>query len=299
MALLRLTLECRQGDVEALSVLLEQFAAIAISSEALSDEELYAGVSEQPRYWERTALAALLDDSIDMDILLACARNRVGANALLDSRIEAVRDENWLQASQVEGGEMVFADSLCIRPGWVESDHEWPAVLTLDPGLAFGSGRHETTTLCLEWLARNPPEGLSVIDYGCGSGILGLAACRLGADKVQLFDIDPQALLASRQNAEKNALAEKLTIHEEQQTLVPGDLLLANILLNPLKELAQRFHELLRPRARIVLSGILANQVDECLAAYSPWFTMTEPVFREEWAMLGGTHHDASHREPD
>lgn len=292
MALLRLILECRQEDVEALSHLLEQFEALAISSEALSDEPLFAAVAEQPRYWKRTAVAALFDESIDLDILLACARNRIGTEHLLGSRIEAVKDENWLTAHEDEAAEMVFANRLCVRPGWVEKGQDWPATLLLDPGLAFGSGRHETTSLCLDWLARQELEGSTVIDFGCGSGILGLAAVLLGAEKVYAFDIDPQALLASKQNAEKNQVTDNFVVCDAIEDIEQADILVANILLNPLKELAPRFSKMLGKKGNLILSGILSTQVDECLAAYSRWFSMARPLFKQEWAMLEGAHRN-------
>ena len=288
MALLRLVLECGQQDVEALSQLLEQFEAYSISSEALSDEALFGGVAEEPRYWKRTAVAALFDDSIEMDILLACARNRVSDESLLSSRIEPVKDENWLTAHEDDRGTLVFANRLCVKSTWADSEENWPVTLSLDPGLAFGSGRHETTSLCLEWLARQSLNGLRVIDYGCGSGILAIAAALLGAEKVYAFDIDPQALLASEQNSLKNAVNDRLQVCKSASDIGSGDVLLANILLNPLTGLAAEFAELVRQDGQLVLSGILSTQTDDCLAAFEPWFNMSEPVFNEEWAMLEG-----------
>ena len=291
MPLLRVVLECGQQDVEALSRLLEQFEAHSISSEALSDEALFGGVGEDPRYWTRTAVTALFDDSIDLDILLACARNRINDEHLNCSRVEAVKDENWLTAHQDDGGIMVFGDRLCVKPGWAESDKEWPVTLLLDPGLAFGTGRHETTALCLEWLSMQQLNGQGVIDYGCGSGILGIAAALLGADPVYAFDIDPQALLATAQNAEKNCVSERVSVCQSASAIPTADILMANILLNPLVGLAPGFAGLLRTNGQLVLSGILSTQVDDCLAAFAPWFTMAEPSFNEEWAMLEGRRY--------
>ena len=179
MPWLRLTLECQEQHVEALSHLFEQFDAIAISSEAISDEQLFAGVADDMHYWHRTAISALFDESIDLDILLACARNRIGTDNLFSSHVEAVADTNWVDTYKAEHGELVFAGRLCIRPTWVEPSQDYPATLVLDPGLAFGSGRHNTTSLCLNWLAVEELGCKKVIDYGCGSGILGLAAAIL------------------------------------------------------------------------------------------------------------------------
>ncbi len=290
MSWLRLTLECQEHKVEALSHLFEQFDAVAISSEAISNEQLYAGVADDPVYWQSTAISALFDDSIDLDILLACCRNRIGTDNIRNSRVEAVADRNWCNAHKTDQGVLVFADRLCIRPAWVESGHDYPATLVLDPGLAFGSGRHSTTSLCLDWLAKEELAYKQVIDYGCGSGILGLSALLLGARTAYAVDIDPQALLAAKTNAANNNLQDKLAIISADEEALPTvDILVANILLNPLIQLAPRLATLVKENGKLVLSGILAVQVEECLAAFTPWFMMTAPVFQEEWALLEGT----------
>lgn len=295
MSWLRLTVECPMQQVAALSQLFEQFDALAISSEAVSEEPLYAGVDEAPIYWQRTAISALFDPGIDLDILLACARNRIGDDHLLGSRVEAVSDKNWIDEQQKEFSAMVFADRLCIHPSWVAAPQDCAATLVLDPGLAFGSGRHATTSLCLNWLAGRDLEHCELIDYGCGSGILALAAAALGAASVSAVDIDPQALSACRANADRNHLLDRVSVHSAGESALPtADILIANILLKPLQELAPRFAALLRPGGKLVLSGILAVQVDACLATYRPWFNMDAPVFQDEWALLEGTRVAAS-----
>lgn len=290
MSWLRLILECDAACVEPLSQLFEQFDAIAISSEAVTDEQLFAGVADDPVYWHRTAVSALLDESIDLDILLACARNRIGTDKLFGSRVEAVADQNWIDAHKAEHHAMVFADRLCISPSWAISDQDYSATLVLDPGLAFGSGKHATTALCLQWLATHDLNSQSLIDYGCGSGILALAAARLGAGPVYAVDIDPQAILATEANARNNKLEDKIVISTVENAGLPSaDILIANILLNPLLELAPLISGQVKENGKLVLSGILAVQTEECLAAYSPWFNMAPPVFQEEWALLDGT----------
>ncbi len=290
MSWLRLTLECHADYVDSLSQLLEQFDAIAVSSAAISDEQMFAGVADEPVYWDRTAVSALLDESVDLDILLACARNRIGTENLAGSRVEAVAEQNWVEAHKAEHNTMVFADNLCIRPSWVEADADYPATLVLDPGLAFGSGKHATTSLCLEWLATHDLRSQRLIDYGCGSGILALAAAKLGASPVYAVDMDPQALLATRTNAKANNLQDSLIVAAAESAKLPAvEILVANILLNPLLELASLFSSLVSENGKLVLSGILAVQVDECLAGYTPWFNMAAPIFRGEWALLEGS----------
>ena len=289
MPWLRLTLECQDQHVEALSELFEQFSAIAVSKEAISEEEHFAGVAEDPVYWKKTAVSALLDDSIDMDILLACARNRIGTENLLGKQVELIQDSNWLEAHKAEHAELVFADRLCVHPEWVEPARDYPFRLVLEPGLAFGSGRHDTTSLCLEWLASNDLNNRTLLDYGCGSGILALSAALLGADPVVAVDIDEQALVATRANAENNRLQDRLKIqHADSDDLPAVDIVIANILLNPLLDLAPRISKLVRQQGQVVLSGILAVQVEQCMNAYAPWFTMEKPIFRNEWALIHG-----------
>lgn len=293
MSWLRIILECRASHVESLSHLFEQFDAIAISCEAITDEQLFAGVSEDPVYWQHTAVSGLFDESIDMDILLACARNRVGTENLLGNRVELVADQNWAEAHKREHSAMIFADRLCIYPSWTEAKPEYAFSLVLDPGLAFGSGKHATTALCLEWLATHELDDQQIIDYGCGSGILALAAAKLGARQVYAVDIDPQAVLATKANALNNKLDNKLIVSAAENAALPAaDILIANILLNPLLQLARHISSLVRKNGKLVLSGILAVQVDECLASYSRWFTMGEPVFQDEWALLEGFRKD-------
>jgi ribosomal protein L11 methyltransferase len=161
--------------------------------------------------------------------------------------------------------------------------------LFLDPGLAFGTGTHPTTALCLEWLDRHPPRGLTLVDYGCGSGILAVAALKLGAREVWAVDNDPQALIAAQANAVHNAVAANLQVFmPDDLPPVKADILMANIVANPLIELRPRFLALLQERGRIVLSGILATQAAQVSAAYATDFDLDPPVQRNEWVRIAG-----------
>jgi len=162
-------------------------------------------------------------------------------------------------------------------------------VIDLDPGLAFGTGTHPSTALCLEWLCLAPLAGKRVIDYGCGSGILALAAARLGARDVLATDIDPQALQAAAENARRNHLSKSIRVFAPDE--LPGDetdILVANILANPLRELAPRFGDLVRPGGLLAMAGILREQVPAVMASFTPAFAMDEVGQRENWAMLAG-----------
>jgi ribosomal protein L11 methyltransferase len=289
MTWLRLSISCPQEYLDDLRGLLESFSAASISYTPGSPEAVFDDPTAVQQYWKITNLTALLDPDIDMDILMACVRNRIGTQNILGYQLDLLKDEDWEGAFKAGFGPVTIKDTLCVCPSWTEAPEGIACLVKLDPGLAFGTGTHETTSLCLEWLVDNPPKLKRVIDYGCGSGILGITAAKLGAKSVTGIDIDPQAVTASIANAEKNEVQDKFFILKQGN---PGkhsaDILIANILLEPLLLLAGRFNSYLVNDGRIVLSGLLANQVDDCLGCYSDWFDMSDPVFKNEWAMLTG-----------
>jgi len=290
MAWLQLTLESDSAGALLASELLEQFGAISVSLSALNRQILVEHRPDQPlELWQHTQVTALLHEDIDLDILLASLRKRLGSAPLSGHKINLLRDRDWVMEYQQSSGPKIFGDKLCICPGWHTPPAHVDHILNLDPGLAFGTGSHETTGLCLDWLIANDIRGKRAIDYGCGSGILGLAAVLLGASHVWAIDIDPQALQSTTTNAARNQVSDKVTVAPADKVSLPAaDVLLANILLNPLQELAVRFAELVLPGGHIVLSGILATQAEDCLATYKTWFNMDTPVFKREWALLTG-----------
>ena len=290
MSRLRLTIDTHADQVDPLTDLLEQFNACCVSYQPVSDEQIFDNeIPSNTVWWRQTSVSALLDADIDFDILLACIRNRIGTDNIHRHSINPLQNLCWDEAYKQEFHAMQFAGRLVIRPEWEQAVQTDLPVLIMEPGLAFGTGKHPTTALCLEWLTSNDLPGKTVIDYGCGSGILALAAARLGASSVHAIDIDPQALLATRQNAVKNQLSNRIRITaQEAGKPPPADILIANILFNPLLELAPVFAELVRPGGEVVLSGILANQAEDSLVCYKQWFNMGIPVFRDEWALLHG-----------
>jgi ribosomal protein L11 methyltransferase len=288
MGWLRLTVSSDASHIEDIGALLEQFGAVSLSYTPVTDEPLFDEGGRGGEFWQETAVVALLDEDVDLDILMACIQNRVGREHIHAHNIMPLQDEDWLERYKTGHHPLVFGGRLCVCPGWCEPPPDIEHVIRLDPGLAFGSGSHDTTRLCLEWLAGRDLAGKRVIDYGCGSGILGLAALAMGAEHVQAVDIDAQALLATRENAVRNALSGRITTVRPDSVEGATDLLIANILLNPLLQLAPRFAGLVAHGGDLVLSGLLAHQTGECLAAYRPWFNMQEPRFSNEWAMLRG-----------
>ncbi|MCH8846804.1 MAG: 50S ribosomal protein L11 methyltransferase [Proteobacteria bacterium] len=291
MSWLQLTLESDFESAEQLSELLEQFAAVSVSLSPVSNEKIFGqAIEKDSLLWQQTRIVALLHEDTDLDTLLVCLRNRVGADRIGRHEISILEDRDWVGEYRLGHGVKIFADRLCVCPSWCEIPKDDIATIILDPGLAFGTGTHETTAACLEWLAQSDLKEKSVIDYGCGSGILALAAVKLGAGKVYAVDIDPQALQASEENAKRNEITDQLVIaHPDDIQLPVVDVLLANVLLNPLQGLARHFADLVKPSGDLVLSGLLSTQAEECLEAYQSWFNMDQPVFKQEWSFLHGT----------
>lgn len=297
MSWLQLELETNQAQAEELSDLLEQFGAVSVSLTAASDDPVFDtgdqrqvdNNNESKKLWDKTRLIALLHPDTDLDIMLVCLRERVGADNIYSHKIELIKEKNWVSEFQAEHQPIIFSDRVCISPSWCETPDINIPTITLDPGLAFGTGSHPTTSLCIEWLAENDLTDKIVIDYGCGSGILAMVAASLGAKQVYAVDIDQQAIQAAKENIKNNKLTDK--IHVDNASLPLADILVANILMNPLKELTEKFSGLIKTDGHIILSGLLHVQAEECLAAYSSCFKMDAPVFNSEWTRLHGTRN--------
>jgi ribosomal protein L11 methyltransferase len=237
--------------------------------------------------WPRILAEALFEQRPD-PVALA---ERLSARAVLIEaagiRVATLADRDWVRAWMDAYQPMRFGRDLWICPSHIDPDPDWPRVIQLDPGLAFGSGTHPTTALCLEWLDGQDLSGRTVIDYGCGSGVLAIAAALQGADRIIAVDHDPQALVATRDNAGRNGVSERIEVmlpDDFQPAAV--DLVLANILAGPLIELAPRLSACLGPGASLVLSGVLISQADEVAAAYQDRLRGPEMAQREDWARL-------------
>lgn len=238
---------------------------------------------EDPHAWRRNWVVALLEADTDVAALLA----RLGLPADHERQIETVEEQDWVRLTQSQFDPIRISDHLWIVPSWHEPPDPDAVCIELDPGLAFGTGSHPTTRLCLAWLEANVKGGKSVLDYGCGSGILAIAAARLGAAPVVGVDLDLQAVTASRDNAARNGVMAAFHLPDD---LPPGafDILVANILTNPLRALMPLLSTRVRNGGRIALSGILAEQAEEVLAIYGRDFDMS--LWREEdgWVCLEG-----------
>jgi len=251
------------------------------------------------RLWPATRLEAVFDAGVAGPDWLRDLAQTLGVS--LDAlELKHLEDRAWEREWLRDFRPLRFGRRLWVCPRELEPPTEALAdrdtvLLRLDPGLAFGTGTHATTAMCLEWLDATVTPGVGrVIDYGCGSGILAIAALRLGAVRAAGYDIDPQALVASRDNALENDVAAQLDVVASDAALQPGaDLVVANILAGPLVELAPRLAALCAPGGRLALSGLLEAQADEVLAAYQPWFDIAPWARRDGWACLAGSRRDA------
>jgi len=289
MGWLQLSLVVDQDQALLIEPLLESLGALSVTFGDAADEPVLEPPLGSTRLWTHTRITGLFPDTEDAQRL----RSRIAevVDPALASRLEAqhIDDRAWERAWMDDFQPMRFGGRLWICPSGHQVDAAGAVVLDLDPGLAFGTGTHPTTALCLEWLDGAQLQGLDVLDYGCGSGVLAVAALKLGARRAIGVDHDPQALLASEDNALKNHVLERLRLYPPQ-TLpeAPCDLVLANILARPLIELAPRLARLTRPGGTLVLSGILQEQAAEIRAAYARDFVMTETRAREGWVLLAG-----------
>ncbi len=293
-----LTVIVPANEADALYESLEQAGAVGLlledADEGSADESPLFGEpsdipADEPRYWPRTRIKAFFD---------AWPANAQSALPLLGGRsyeVEAISADDWVAKTQAQFQPIEIGKSLWIVPSWhrENSDGQIPEDalrIELDPGLAFGTGSHPTTRLCLQWLAAHPPLAASVLDYGCGSGILAIAALKLGAASVTGVDIDPQAVISARENAFRNHCQQIRFDSPDalESTGLAFNVVIANILSNPLKVLAALLSK--RAGKTLVLSGILARQADEIAAAYAPYISLTTWRTDEDWVCMVGHH---------
>ncbi|MBR9829122.1 MAG: 50S ribosomal protein L11 methyltransferase [Oceanospirillales bacterium] len=283
-------------QAEAYEDLLLAAGCAAVTYQDAADQPIFEPDLGTTPLWSDTVVTGLFAAEHDLREtlqLLQAAQQQIatGQTALPEFKAEILEDKDWEREWMDSYHPMRFGNRLWVCPSWREAPEPDAVNLMLDPGLAFGTGTHPTTALCLEWLDGQTLTEQQVVDYGCGSGILGIAALLLGARHVQAVDIDPQALTATRDNLQRNQLPDAAldTYLPLQAPILEADLLVANILAGPLCELAPTLAARVRPGGKILLSGLLSQQADEIRSTYSQWFKMDEPGEREGWIRISGT----------
>jgi ribosomal protein L11 methyltransferase len=290
---LQLRLDTHPGDIEELENLLLATGAVAVTMEDNADEPvLEPGVGETP-LWSQTRLTGLYPADADMQEVLRGFPERLLAHA--NQRLEILEDKDWEREWMQHYQPMRFGQRLWVCPSWLEPPEPDAVNLLLDPGLAFGTGTHPTTALCLRELAAMELAGHTVVDYGCGSGILAVAALKLGAGRVLGVDNDPQALTASQDNAARNNIEPgKLPVALPPDVDLPAwtnqaQLVIANILAGPLLELSDTLLQFLRPRGTLLLSGLLHSQAPALCQHYADRLILEVVGEKDDWVCLRGT----------
>lgn len=288
MTWIQLKIETTQALAERVEEALDIIGAGAIMMEDAADQPLFEPPLDTTPLWDATRVVGLFPIETDMDEVLAFLESHLGS--LPPYRSEILEDQAWERAWMDHYHPMQFGERLWIVPSWTPPPNPQAINLLLDPGLAFGTGTHATTALCLEWLDGLDLRDKLVVDYGCGSGILAIAALLLGARQAYCVDIDPQALQATRDNAERNGVADRIIVCKpEQLPAVTADLIVANILAGPLAELAPTLAQLCRAEGDLAVSGIIQPQVEDLRVAYAPWFSLDQLQLKEgDWCRLSG-----------
>ena len=301
MPFLQLSLDVGARDPEPYEEALFALGAVSVTLLDAADDPVLEPAPGAMPLWPTVVVNALFPADVDARALRAALATLPGLDRDLverATRLERVADRAWEREWLKDFRPMRFGRRLWICPGGQRPDtpQDSDVIVELDPGLAFGTGTHATTAMCLEWLDAGAGSWLvdaEVIDYGSGSGILAVAALKLGARHAVAMDIDPQALLASRQNAARNAVDQRLTVTADPACNgARADVLVANILAGPLVDLAPSLTDRVRPDGRLALSGLLREQVGQVTAAYRPWFDIDLAATRDDWALLAGRRRE-------
>lgn len=287
-----LRIHANSTHAEALSDALFDLGALSVSIEdAAAGTEMEKPIFGEPgmpleQLWDESVVVVLLEEDSDAELMVTAAANVVGIAPPRHS-VSRVEEQDWVRLTQSQFDPIQVSERLWITPTWHAATPN-AINIALDPGLAFGTGSHPTTWLCLQWLDAEVRAGESVLDYGCGSGILAIAAKLLGAGEVHGVDIDAQAMTASAQNAEQNHVAAQFFLPDAAPER-SYDLVVANILTNPLKMLMPLLASRCRSGGRLVLSGILAEQAEDIIGIYAPMFSLAVSAEREGWVRIAGT----------
>lgn len=294
MPWIQLKLNATAENAEQIGELLMDNSALSATFTDAHDTPIFEPMPGETRLWGDTDITGLYEADADMQSIVNILKESPLLADNFAYKIEQLEDKDWEREWMVNFHPMKFGERLWICPSWKPVPDEAAVNVMLDPGLAFGTGTHPTTALCLSWLDGQDLTDKVVIDFGCGSGILAIAALKLGAKRVIGIDIDPQAITASRDNAQRNHVSDQLELYlpADLPDNIYADVLVANILAGPLRELSTSIEALVKNNGSLALSGILEQQADELINVYSQWFKMDNAEIKEEWARLSGIKAD-------
>lgn len=285
---LRIKLHASNRDADLVADALTTFGALSVSIESAADAPRFQSARESVPLWDQNRVTGLFCERTNVADVITAVCSTLGV-AALDYESDCLDDTDWEQAGRMHFRPQKLAANLWITPSWCDPPDPTAINVVLDPGLAFGTGSHPTTQLCLGWLAAQSLAGLAVIDYGCGSGILAIAALKLGAMRAIGVDVDPQALAVSRENAARNGVADRYRacLPEELPAHETAPVIVANILSEPLIALAPELIARLAPRGWLALSGVLAEQAEEVAGAYARVIALATQAC-DGWVLLAG-----------
>ena len=278
-----------KDDLAETEKILESYQPLSISMQGFGEEKIYEPLPGEMPIWEKIRVKAMYQNIKNLSDLENEIINKTNIKILNNKVIKAIGEKDWQEEWIQSSKPMRFGKKLWIYPDHLIDDLEGKVCVNLNPGLAFGTGSHPTTRLCLEWLEKSNLDQKSVLDYGCGSGILGISAIKLGAKSVTAIDLDPQAVIASKNNAEKNHVQQEIEITDNNKTIEKNfNIIVANILAKPLIELAPYFYKKLNKEGAICLSGILEGQINIIKDAYLRYFNLSEIKIKDGWVMMSG-----------
>lgn len=287
MPWLQLSINSTRQSAEAIEDALLDAGAASVTFEDNADEPILEPALGETPLWQQTKVTGLFDAATDTAAVIAFLEQQL-EQPHINHRWSPLEDRDWEREWMKHYQPIQCGDRLWICPSWIAPPMKDAVNLLLDPGLAFGTGTHPTTFLCLQWLDTLDLSGKTVTDYGCGSGILAIATLLLGAQSVNCIDIDPQALIATRDNAQRNGLSEQQTpvFLPEHAPAEATDLVIANILAGPLVSLAPKLAELTKPGGLLCLSGLIETQAEEVMDSYAAWFDFDPPAQQDQWIRL-------------
>jgi ribosomal protein L11 methyltransferase len=290
MAWIQIRINANAATADAVSDLLMEAGSASVTFIDAKDTPIYEPKIGTVEFWADTTVIGLFEANHDMNEVIALLKRHDEINESLVYKIEQLEDKDWEREWMDNFHPIQFGEKLWICPSWRDIPDPDAVNVLLDPGLAFGTGTHATTALCLKWLESQDLTGKTVVDFGCGSGILGIAAIKLGAERMIGIDIDPQALEASLDNANRNGVADKLEVYlPENQPEFTADIVVANILAQPLRELHSVILGLLKPGCKIAMSGILEEQAQSVADIYAPFIELDEIAIEGDWTRVSGT----------